>query len=370
MNKLVQAGTDLLNGFIHAANKIPGLNIGDVAAKQIAPVSNPYAGAMAQDAAKAVADGYRKAYSDAKKADADFWKQARGNALKSAEDRMSEEAAAIKANRTPKTPKVDRHAEQLARDAAAMEAQIANLYKLADAYDVSGAAALIAEARVKAESKAIKQRADIEAAVARGIRLAIAERVSEAAKGTAAMNDQARLQEQVNGEVAAGNVPAERAAELLKDRLADLPLLAALEAARTLQGEQGAVAVQHAADALDKQRAAQVKANEAAIEAQRLAAMANGSAQLAQLAEELRLVGATDEARIHALATLKATQEADAKGYTGKKGADYVNGQVAIADQQQVLAQAPGGLYEALTATADKWDIIAGKGRIGRTEHG
>ena len=53
-------------------------------------------------------------------------------------------------NTSPK-PKVDRNA----LDAEATERQIRNLYKLADAYGVSGAAALIMEARVKAESAAI-----------------------------------------------------------------------------------------------------------------------------------------------------------------------------------------------------------------------
>ena len=55
------------------------------------------------------------------------------------------------------------HAAQLVRDAEAVEAQTRNLYALADAYGVSSSAALIAEARVRAESQAIRQRGDIEA---------------------------------------------------------------------------------------------------------------------------------------------------------------------------------------------------------------
>ena len=76
----------------------------------------------------------------------------------------------------------ENHAATLAKEVAAQEAQIANLYRLADAYGVSGAAALIAEARVKAQSQAIKQGADVEAAVDRQVQLSIAQRVSSADK--------------------------------------------------------------------------------------------------------------------------------------------------------------------------------------------
>src|SRR3546814_7219830 len=80
----------------------------------------------------------------------DVTKQLSSNKL---ED-LRKQAAEIKADRTPK---VDRHAQRLADQAKATEAQIRNLYGLADAYQISGTAALIAEARVKAESDAIKK---------------------------------------------------------------------------------------------------------------------------------------------------------------------------------------------------------------------
>ncbi|RZM05933.1 MAG: hypothetical protein EOP68_17125, partial [Sphingomonas sp.] len=94
------------------------------------------------------------------------------NATEKAQQRLKKKADELIADRTPKKPATDKHAESLARDAEAIEAQIRNLYDLAKAYGVSGAAALIAEARVKAESKAIKQQADITAAVSRQVQLA------------------------------------------------------------------------------------------------------------------------------------------------------------------------------------------------------
>jgi hypothetical protein len=116
---------------------------------------------------------------------------------------------------------------------------------------VSDAAALIAEARVKAESQAIKQRADVEAAVDRQVRLAIAQRVSDAAKATAGVRNQADAQAMANAAVAAGLIPAEKAAQMVQDQIADLPLLAALQAAQ----QRGLTkAAKDATDALADQR--------------------------------------------------------------------------------------------------------------------
>ncbi|WP_137898353.1 hypothetical protein [Sphingomonas sp. 2SG] len=263
-------------------------------------------------------------------------------------------AGTIGFNNTP-APKVDHHAEQLAREAQAAEAQIRNLYELAKAYSVSGAAALIAEARVKAESAAIKKRGDIEIMVDREVRLVVAQRVSDAAKGTAAMRDQALAQETVNGIIAEGNVPASKANDLLRDRMADLPLLAAQEAASRRKDLIGAAAAEQA---LDDQRAARDRLTAAETKARYQSAMAGGRDQLDTLAEELRLVGATDAARTHALATLKATQEARANEFTGRDGADYVAQQVAIADAQQAVTDKQNAFNASLSATSELLDAV------------
>jgi hypothetical protein len=351
LNKLVKSGVDQLNSLITTVNSATGLKIGTVSAPQIDPVANGNAGAAAK-AAKAIGDSYSNAYDAARKADAKFWQQVGDNAKASTKKRLAEQAAAIKENRTGSTPKpkVDRNA----LNAEAVEAQVRNLYRLAEAYGVSGAAALIAEARVKAESQAIRQRGDIEAAVARQVALAIAQRVADAAKGTAAMREQAIAQDQVNAEVAAGNVPATRAAELLRDRLADLPLLAAMEAANATGN---AAAAGKASDALDLQRAARDRLTDSETKARYLATMATGADQLAIQREELRLVGATDEARVRALATLRATQEA--RGFTGQDGAAYVAQQVEIAVATERTAAATRNLNDSLSFTADRWDLIA-----------
>ncbi|WP_165899734.1 phage tail length tape measure family protein, partial [Sphingomonas sp. PP-CE-1G-424] len=283
----------------------------------------------------------------------DFVADSAKNAIDHAQANAVKKANAIKADRTPKTTPVDRHAESLVRDAEAVEAQIRNLYKLADAYGVSGAAALIAEARVKAESKAIKQQADIEASVDRQVRLAIAQRVSDAAKSTAGARDQAAAQMMVNAQVAAGLVPAERAADLVKDQIADLPLLAAIEAART-RGLTTEAA--RATQALADQRAARDALTVSERAAQFNSATATGNDRLAELREEQRLIGATDMERVRALATLKAMQEAQKFNPADRDA--YVKQQVEIAVGQQALTEQQDAYNASLTATADLFDTI------------
>jgi hypothetical protein len=281
-------------------------------------------------------------------------KRVKTAAIDNARERI---AKSIGYNNIP-NPKTDKHAEQLARDAAAIEAQIRNLYQLADAYGVSGAAALIAEARVKAESKAIRQRGDIEAAVAREVRLAVAQHVSDAAKSTATMREQADIQDQVNASVAAGITPTEKAAELLRDRITDLPLLAAIEAAQLTEDVDGAA---RASKALDDQRAARDRLTDSEMKAAIQLAMPAGDRRLAELAEEIKLIDATDAARVHSLAILRATQEAESKGWTGADSAAWIAQQVKVADEAERLGAMQRSYNDSLTFTADKWDIIAGK---------
>ena len=277
------------------------------------------------------------------------------NAIAKSRERLTKKANEIKADRTPKKTSVDRHAESLVRDAQAIEAQIRNLYLLADAYGVSGAAALIAEARVKAESKAIKQKADIEAAVDRQVRLAIAQRVSDAAKSAAGARDQAAAQTLVNAQVAAGLVPAARAAELVKEQIADLPLLAAIEAARS----RGLTTdTDRATKALANQRKARAALTTAERDAQFNTDMATGADRLAELREEQRLIGATDAVRVRALATLKATQEATAKNLDPTQATAYIARQTEIAVGAETNRQAQDAFNASLTATGDLFDTL------------
>ncbi|WP_047866763.1 phage tail length tape measure family protein [Sphingomonas paucimobilis] len=253
-------------------------------------------------------------------------------------------------------PKGEDHAAQLLRDAQAVEAQIRNLYALADAYAVSSSAALIAEARVRAESHAIRQRGDIEAAVNRQIELSIAQRVADGAKSVQSMDEQSRIQTEVNTAVANGLIPAARANELLRERMAELPLLAALEVAQQRGLAKGATDTQKALDALHDAQGR----NRAAVIGSRFVATDEGAdRRLAELAKEKELIEATDAARVKAMATLKAMQELPALDFGGKFATDYVAKQVQIAEGQQQLQALTNAYNESLQYQADLLDTIA-----------
>src|SRR3546814_8743742 len=114
----------------------------------------------------------------------------------------------------------------------------------------------------------------------------------------------------------AGLIPTERAADLVRDQIADLPLLAALQVAQQRgYGDEIAAAKR----ALDDQRTARERLTQAERDAQFTTIMKTGSGRIAELQEELRLIGATDAARVRALATIKATREAAATSWRDRK---------------------------------------------------
>lgn len=247
-------------------------------------------------------------------------------------------------------------AEERAREIAAVEAQIKNLGALADAYTLSGGAALVAEARVKAESKAIRDQGDVAAEVDRQVRLVISQRIADGERSTAATRAQADAQEFVNKMVEKGLIPASQANEYVKDRIADLPLLAAIEAAQ----QQGlGKDADRATKALENQRKERERLRFETTKTQVSVSSQAAQNQLAMLERELELVGATDAARVHELATLRAMQEVRAGLFDPAQAADYVAQQVHIADKAQQLREAQDDLNDSLRFTGDIWDSIA-----------
>ena len=352
VNKSIAA----VNALAAGANGVLGISLfGQIDNVQIARVANSYAGA-GKKVVESFTSAIRAEKSNAMAAMTGFFSDVGKNAQAAAEKRVTADANKIKEDRSPKKDKVDRTGERLARENEAIEAQIRNLYKLADAYRISDAAALIAEARVKAESDAIKKRGDIEMFVDRQIRLAIAQRVSDAEKAAAGERNRAQATEEVNRLVAAGLVPSERAADLVRDRIADLPLLAAIEAAQ----QRGlTAAAQNATKALDDQRRSRERLTGAEEAARFTADMTSGGNRLAELAEEYRLVGATDGVRARALATIRATQEAEAKFTDPARRSAYIAQQVQIAAETDRIALATRNLNDELAFSANRWDLIA-----------
>lgn len=361
INLLVRKAIDGINYVGAQANRIlpEAFQIPELSAPQISHATNHYAGMLKKVGDIAAQEMGRAFGRDwigdaARVAGGSILSQAISNARARLKD-QAEQKGYLDPEKGKKNAG-DKLAERLAREAEAVEAQIRNLYSLAEAYGVSGAAALIAEARVKAETDAIKKRADVEAAVDRQIRLSIAQRVSDAAKSAAGLREQAEAQETVNAMVAAGIIPATAAADLVKDQLADLPLLAAAQAAqqRGLTDEVGL-----ATDALEDQRKARLRLRDAERAAQFTRDTAAAADQLELQRAELRLVGATNRERVIELATIKAIQDARTRGYDPAQSEKYVSDQRAIASATEDTAAATRDMNDALTFTADMWDLIA-----------
>jgi trimeric autotransporter adhesin len=364
INGLIQASVNGINGFIATANSLlslAGIELPTLTAPQIKAFTNTYAGAMAEAGKAGQAEMSKSMGTDwVGRAGAAIEAQAiknRKNELhQGAKDKGFLDDKGNK-GANDNSAATDKHAEALQREADAVEASIKNLYLLADAYNVSGAAALLAEARLKAESDAIKDRANFEQRYGEQVRLSIAQRVSDAAKATASVREQADAQAKANEMVAQGLIPADKASEYAKDLLADLPLIAALQVA----GQTGlAASAEKATDALIKQQAERERLRKIEEEAAFAKDIAAGENQLAVLREELRLVGATNAERLIALATLRATQEAEAKFTDPAKREQYIAQQLDIANVTHEVALQQRILNDELSFTADKWDLIAG----------
>lgn len=297
-------------------------------------------------------DAYMGAFNEAddalKRFGADVEQRIRDNKLSD----LRRQAAEIKADRTSGA---DRHAASLAREAQAAEAQIRNLYALADAYGVSGAEALVAEAREKAETAAIKKRGDVSAAVDRQIRLELAQRVSNAAKASAAVRDQIAAQREVNEMIAGGLVPAERAQQLVQDQIADLPLLAALQVAQ----QRGYTdEVHRATQALEDQRHAREDLRKEEAQAAFNSGLAGADDRISTLREELRLVEAGESARIRSLAAMHALQEAESAGFSDEQTHTHIARQVEIAELQLQLNQRQNDFNQELSYTLDLFETM------------
>lgn len=118
INSLLTSATNGVNWFIDKVNSVAGKNIIDRLAPPggIAEVANRWQGAAAASG-KAISDGYSQAYKKALADNAAFWAKVKANAIKHREDIMTQEADAIKSDRTPKhtrqhKPKDDHTAEK------------------------------------------------------------------------------------------------------------------------------------------------------------------------------------------------------------------------------------------------------------------
>lgn len=213
----------------------------------------------------------------------------RDKAIKAAED----------AKKKPAGPTADqRRAERLGRESVATETLVAGLYKLADAYGVSDAAAMRAEVSARAQEQGIKKQADVASFVAQQIRKATAEQVVSGAQAAADLNQQVRAQNFVNDAVRAGKLDADNAATALSNMAEQRGLLTAMNAAGADGDVQGYEAAKKALQALTKAQLADIKARRDAADLQQ-AAQTDRSSEATRL--ETKLLQDLGAARLKAL---------------------------------------------------------------------
>ena len=359
LNGLVKMGVDALNDVIAAADKIPGVKVGQITAPQIAPMDNANAGAAAK-AEKAIRDGYVNAYADARKADAAFWSQVDSNSKQHLKDRMSAEADALKANERQRKP----NDHGLGNALADLDAQIRGQQALAKAYQVNDAEALKAEALQRAEEQAIRHKGDTGVFYEKELALAVAKAGAEGGKRIADLVAQASAQKQVNDAVAAGVIPASQMGQALQATTEKRQLIAALAVAEEQSAITGskkwADQVVALKDELANLAKTQAEANAQANRAQVLSSTATGNEQLARLRLEATLIGATNEARAVAIAQLEAEHFLAAHpGATTAEAQAYVDTQKQLAKLTAGNEAASAQFNEQLRLTATLADSAA-----------
>lgn len=246
-----------------------------------------------------------------------------------------------------------RRAQNLAREADAMEATIKGNMALAAAYAVSDQAALKQIATTKATAQAIQKQGDIEAFVARQIRLNVSEQAVSGAKRLADVEAETAALGALNKRVAAGEITSTEANRLAKEEAALRPLNAAYALA---EGEAKA----QLKAIIDGLATAQKASNAAQIEAANLRALEEQGRTLEFLSAQVGLIGAGNTQRAVELAQLREKQTILAAGGdpTTGSGRERVNRAGDIARQQAALSIGQTLYNESLDATLDRLQQI------------
>jgi hypothetical protein len=235
LDKLLKAGTDGINGFIHSVNSTLGTKIGDVAAPQIDQLTNQYAGA-AKKVGSALHDQIAAATKEGRAQANGIVGEIRQNILDETKDRMQREADALKEDRKSRAPKKHKEKRNPADDELAkLDAEIAKENALTQAYLTGDAAVIKAEANQKALALALEKHATAAQTAAlkqKELALAIATIAADGAKAISNLNADATARAKINAMVAAGLIPASQANQALQNELSLRHQVAALAVAQ------------------------------------------------------------------------------------------------------------------------------------------
>jgi len=232
-----------------------------------------------------------------------------------------------------------RHAEQLEREARAMDAAAEGALKVAAAYRIGEAEALRAAATADATSKAITKRGDAEAFVRRQLDLNAAKAAEAAAKTVFGLEQQIAAQERANRAVVSGSVSAADAAERMANEARLAGMIAQADAANG--NEKAALTEQ-----VIRLAFAQDKLNRLKKEEQIIAQGADFRRQIEMLELERSLIGKTNRERAVAIARMQKQQD------LARSGLDKLPGAAALVDKAGEAA----GLSNDVQRKADNYN--------------
>lgn len=220
-------------------------------------------------------------------------------------------------------PRVDRTAENNARELEALKATAQANRDLAAAYGVSDEAALKAAATAEMTGRAIRRKGDVDAFVAAQMEVNASREAVSAARRTSDLRFATEGQERVNAAVAAGLMTTQQA----NDRLAlEAQLRPIVAAAANAEGDQKSTLLKIIQDLTT----ATERNNEANRQAQLIADQASASDQLAVLELERDLIGAGNVERARQIAMLN--EEIRLRRTYGREMVASALGQQMIAD--------------------------------------
>jgi hypothetical protein len=256
-------------------------------------------------------------------------------------------------NKPPKGKKPKKESDHgLAQALAELDAQIKGQLRLAEAYQVSDAAAIKAEALQKAEEQAIRHKGEVGVFYEKELALAIATRAAEGAKLINQLSGQTAAQKAANDAVASGTIDASQASQFMQNEAQLRPLIAA---ATLAEGKAKDILT----GVIARLRIEQKASNDEASRAQVLSATAAANDNIDKLELETKLIGENNAVRAVAIARLEAEQFLRAHPMADADAAQaYIDAAVVLADKTAGLTTAQDNYNKSLSYTADLLGLI------------
>lgn len=266
------------------------------------------------------------------------------------------------------TTHTDRHAQTLARDAAAMNVSARAALAAADAYLQGGAAGQEAEARRQAATDATKKGIDVEAQARRQLAVSVADGALSGAKAVSSLKEETAARNDVDRQVENGTLAIGRMGQSLSDEQA----LRALTIKQSLAYRLGLVEdYQQITSVIAAYQQALKEAHDEEAHGQALQSLdaLRNRAQDADLGR--RYAGDTSGEAERARARLSANREADQRGYNDNDRSAVIAGGVQAANAELAARRAQSAA-DMLRSSREQIDLSQAEAAlIGKssTEH-